>query len=207
MQGIQLPMEGEMEATDSRDADRKAKGKGALKLAGAMAVLVTVVALSATACSSNDEPKNKVADVGNGSKAPVDAAASPDPLAFAKCVREHGLPNFKDPEPNKGLGDGIDPSDPEFKKAAEACKQHMPPAPPPGEGGDQMWSAKDKLKYAKCMRESGVPSFPDPSSDGGFRLETDPNTPQFKKAEEACKKYQPEALRNLEPNKPAGAGS
>ncbi|MET9384258.1 hypothetical protein ABZY09_25055 [Streptomyces sp. NPDC002928] len=207
MQGIQLLMEGEMEAIDSRDADRKSKEKGALRLAGAMAVLVTVVALSATACSSNSEPSEKVADVGNGSEATVDAAASPDPLGFAKCVREHGFPDFKDPEPNKGLGDGIDPNDPEFKKASEACKQYMPPAPAPGEGGDQTWSAKDKLKYAKCMRESGVPSFPDPSSDGGFKLETDPNTPQFKKAEKACEKYQPEALRNLEPNKPAGGGS
>jgi hypothetical protein len=55
-----------------------------------------------------------------------------------------------------------------------------------------------------------VPNFPDPDANGGFALVQgngiDPNAPQFKKAEDACKKYQPENLRNLTPNKPGSGG-
>ncbi|MGP3925061.1 hypothetical protein [Streptomyces sp. 8N616] len=175
----------------------------------AVLVLMTGVALFVTACGGNEDPGNSVASVGSGndsqSKKP-EAGGQGDGLKFAQCMRDNGLPDFKDPKPGEGMGGGIDPQSPEFKKAEKACKQYMP-APPAQEGGGgpgDVWPTEDKLKYAKCMRENGVPSFPDPDDSGGFKLEVDPNTPQFKKAEEACEKYQPESLRNMEPNKPGG---
>jgi hypothetical protein len=55
------------------------------------------------------------------------------------------------------------------------------------------------------MRDYGVPNFPDPDAYGGFMFleggDVDPMSPQFKKAEAACKKYQPQSLQNMTHNK------
>jgi hypothetical protein len=54
------------------------------------------------------------------------------------------------------------------------------------------------LAYAQCMRENGIKEFPDPSADGKLTLRAkpgsglDPNSPAWKKAEEACKSLRPE---------------
>jgi hypothetical protein len=52
------------------------------------------------------------------------------------------------------------------------------------------------VKYSQCMRENGVPSFPDPV-DGRIQLnarkgsDLDPDSDGFKKAQETCKQYEP----------------
>lgn len=49
------------------------------------------------------------------------------------------------------------------------------------------------LEYSRCMRANGVPSFPDPSTSGGFLFAPgsgiDPSSPTFKKAQAACATY------------------
>ncbi|MFF4621174.1 hypothetical protein [Nonomuraea jabiensis] len=193
-----------MEGTLSRDVARRERSRRSV----AMAVALAALSLAGAACGSGQEPGRTVASMapkaGSASAAPQGGSKA-DPVAFARCVRENGVPNFKDPEPGEGMGEGIDLDSPAFKKAAEACEEFMP-APPPQTDPNQTWSTADKLKYAMCMRDNGVPSFPDPDAGGGFKLADDPNTPQFKKAEEACKRYQPESLRNMTPNK-GGGGS
>jgi hypothetical protein len=55
-------------------------------------------------------------------------------LAHARCMREHGIENFPDPtfgedgraELRIGKGTGIDPNDPEFEEAQEACRDELP---------------------------------------------------------------------------------
>jgi hypothetical protein len=48
-------------------------------------------------------------------------------LAFARYMREHGFPNFPDPKPGEGISIGagehpeLDPSNPRFQQASEAC--------------------------------------------------------------------------------------
>jgi hypothetical protein len=60
----------------------------------------------------------------------------------------------------------------------------------------------DPAAYSACMRKNGVPNFPDPDSQGRFRITggqtangrkfgLDPNSPQFKRAQHACKRLQP----------------
>jgi hypothetical protein len=59
----------------------------------------------------------------------VPEKADPEQLERARqasqCIREHGFPNFPDPDENGGIridGDeGFDPTDPELKKAEKAC--------------------------------------------------------------------------------------
>lgn len=53
----------------------------------------------------------------------------------------------------------------------------------------------DALKYAQCMRENGLPDFPDPKDGGGGILGEgsgiDPESQEFKDAEAKCKQYLP----------------
>jgi hypothetical protein len=48
-------------------------------------------------------------------------------LAFARYMREHGFPNFPDPKPGEGTSidagehPELDPSNPRFQQASEAC--------------------------------------------------------------------------------------
>jgi hypothetical protein len=71
-------------------------------------------------------------------------------LAFAKCMRTHGVPDFPDPltsapsSPPAGavavlelrgmafeLGSGLDPRSPAFQHASSACGIRLPKGPPP----------------------------------------------------------------------------
>jgi hypothetical protein len=49
------------------------------------------------------------------------------------------------------------------------------------------------IAFAKCMRASGVPGFPDPSGSGGFILHAgvDRSSPLFKAAQAKCQKLLP----------------
>ena len=52
-------------------------------------------------------------------------------LAFSVCMRAHGLKDFPDPS-NGGLqfqgdpGSDLDPSNPTFQKAQQACQKDLP---------------------------------------------------------------------------------
>jgi hypothetical protein len=51
--------------------------------------------------------------------------------------------------------------------------------------------------YSACMRENGVPTFPDPDPNGGISIQgepgsgLDPSSPQFKAAERVCQRLLP----------------
>jgi hypothetical protein len=62
------------------------------------------------------------------------------------------------------------------------------------------------MAYSACMRKHGVPTFPDPDSSGhikitsgvdgsGHKTGVDTNSPQFRKAQQACRKLQPKGGR------------
>jgi hypothetical protein len=63
-------------------------------------------------------------------------------------------------------------------------------------------SSDDPAAFSACMRKNGVPNFPDPDSKGHIRITGgktangrkfgfDPNSPQFRKAQQACRRFQP----------------
>lgn len=49
---------------------------------------------------------------------------------FAQCMRDNGVADFPDPDPNGGFGGALtelmDPDSPEFQKAMDACRDKMP---------------------------------------------------------------------------------
>jgi hypothetical protein len=124
------------------------------------------------ACTA--KPKNEVATASSGTP-PASAKASDSPqeyeLRFIACMRAQGI-EMSDPIPGDTTGRGalryeIDVkgrgSDTAFQAALEKCMNLLPPVPPapPPAPGDE---AK-MLQFAKCMRENGVPDFPDPVKD------------------------------------------
>ena len=65
------------------------------------------------------------------------AKAEQQALAFSKCMRSHGVPNFPDPQFSTnggfgvrvkigGPGSGLDPNSPTFQRAQQACAKVLP---------------------------------------------------------------------------------
>jgi len=78
----------------------------------------------------------------------------------------------------------------------QACRKYLPGGGPPSLTPAQAaeW-AQAMTKFAGCMRANGVPSFPDPSSDGRFPPGTltklDVTSPLVQKAFKACEPLEP----------------
>ncbi|WP_125781267.1 hypothetical protein [Amycolatopsis sp. WAC 01375] len=118
-------------------------------------------------------------------------------LKFAQCMRENGVPDFEDPtfdengEMELRFPPGTDPN--AVKPTQEKCKRYLP------NGGEpEKMNAEDVKKfqaYAKCMRENGMPDYPDPDAEGRSRFESgkapDPNDPGLKTAHEKCGEHLP----------------
>jgi hypothetical protein len=147
---------------------------------------------------------------GGGSKGPGVASVSPSGgasssagspkasmLAYARCMRAHGITNFPDPNASGNLelngeqGSDLDPNSVAFKAADAACKSLMPAVQAPKGAKAQ------NLAYARCMRAHGISDFPDPAPDGGLRIQSSPGSdldssnPRYKAANDACKRYLP----------------
>ncbi|HTX12453.1 MAG TPA: hypothetical protein VME22_27795 [Solirubrobacteraceae bacterium] len=121
-------------------------------------------------------------------------------VAFASCMRSHGVTDYPDPQFTGSGGVRIspgqaNPNTPAFKSAQADCHQLLPNGGEPvGIGGTQ--AKAQEVKFADCIRAHGVPNFPDPSHDGAFDLPPglNPQAPQFSQAMHACKRVQPSSL-------------
>jgi hypothetical protein len=68
---------------------------------------------------------------GQGAGNPGQRSSGSYSLAFTKCMRAHGVPDFPDPDGQAGQlgpGSGIDPNSPQFQSALNGpCKSLAPP--------------------------------------------------------------------------------
>src|ERR1700677_3002642 len=71
------------------------------------------------------------ANISTGSGSSVLQDSGTFSLAFAKCMRAHGVPDFPDPDGRSGQlgpGSGIDPSSTQFQAALDGpCQRLAPP--------------------------------------------------------------------------------
>ncbi len=166
-------------------------------------LLAAALLLAACGGSNSSSPTAAVAG-----SAKVKASA---PLAFAKCMRANGVPNFPDPSSNGNGGlqiqasqragagasmsvDGVPVSAPAFRSAMTKCSPELP------SGGGHVPLARlraNALAMARCMRAHGVPNFPDPTVSGGPGVGVavriggpgsgiDPSSPAFEAAQKTC---------------------
>jgi hypothetical protein len=81
-------------------------------------------------------------------------------VKFAECIREHDVPDFPDANADGEFVFGIDVSPEVWAKAVDACKDLEPPGALSAERSPEQQSAG--LRFARCVRDNGVPDFPDP---------------------------------------------
>jgi len=181
---------------------------GLAATAGALAVALT---LGLTACGGSGDSTGvaSLTDTSGQSATDGDGAATTaeqDPqeaaLAFARCMREHGV-DMPDPSANGGIQLNVGPDgDPEkVEEAQQACDHFLQNAGPQLSEEQQSAIQDAALAFAKCMREHGI-DMPDPQFEGGrMTLQggpengMDPDDPKFQEAQEACQPIMDEAAR------------
>jgi hypothetical protein len=152
--------------------------RSARRRAGVLAVLLLGAGFATAGCE--DPPRPGVATAGGTPTAAARAETYADRmLVWAKCMREHGV-DMADPEPDGSvqLADPKSKVKPAVQKAVEACQPMRPPGelqPLPTLPPEQIAAAR---RYAQCMRDHGVPEFPDPDEGGLFTRDMDPSVDQ-----------------------------
>jgi hypothetical protein len=168
--------------------------------AGLLAVMAGVVLLT-VACSNSPSTGSSGSPQSTGA-AP---SASSNAVAFAQCMRAHGVPSYPDPSSVSGPIDEnqLGVSDTVYETAKTTCDRLYPQPQSAGITTAQQQQVEAQLlKFAECMRSHGLPSFPDPNpastiwGPGGGKLFTlpssiNPHSSQFTSAENACKSLRP----------------
>jgi hypothetical protein len=154
-----------------------------------------------------------VAGCGGSSKSPAGASTSASAtsevesgVAFSRCIRSHGVPNFADPKVSGQtvrMGSASTVQSPAFQAAAHSCQRLLPKGPPSSEPPSGQAQAR-MLAVSACMRKHGISGFPDPSTSppsnpagnigvigsGGYYLaipkSIDTSSPAFERAAAAC---------------------
>ena len=173
--------------------------------AGPTAGALLLTALLAAACGSSNAKTPGVAALRSSptSSSSAKSGTKASAIAYARCMRAHGIKDFPDPNGSGGFvikagpHSDLGPDNPQFKRAGNACKALRPQ----GRSLSPAEQAKVRaaaLKYAQCMRSHGIKDFPDPKSDGsmsikinGHSSDLNPNNPQFASADKACKHLMP----------------
>jgi len=139
-----------------------------------------------------------------GSSSPSGGASNPADraLAFSRCMREHGVKGFPNPEVSgRAVRFAFDArtkagATPQVLEAAQKACRHFVP----GEGRklspqEKAQREEQVMKFAHCMREHGVDVHAGVSSDGGgsqIRIGgprgggPNPESPAFQAAQKAC---------------------
>jgi hypothetical protein len=131
--------------------------------------LIAMVALTSACGSSAPAETGSSRSGGNGSNST--ATNHEKAVNFAECMRDNGVSAFPDPPASGELtidgianGSSLDTSTPAFNQAISACKDLEPPGFTGQKATPQQMDAR--LKFAQCMRDNGVPDFPDPTPNG-----------------------------------------
>jgi hypothetical protein len=201
-------------------SDRRARR---LRRAGAIAAGLLISATFLAACGGGSKGPG-VAGAGSSTTAAKPASSGStraSALAYSKCMRAHGVSDFPDPNSNGQIqlsatkGSDLTPDSPQFQRAQQACKpleQAMAPS-----AAQQRKDFAQALRFAKCMRAHGVP-LPDPtppssapqtqsqSGGGNGGAGPDPNSPQFQRAQQACRSLAPGGAAGFSVSQ-KGAGS
>jgi hypothetical protein len=116
---------------------------------------------------------------------------------LVRCARANGMPNLPDPQIDSNGRANFPNGTPEppasVRRACQSIYDRLP-ASARAEEERPPADMQALLRFARCMREHGVADFPDPDAQGNFRAQagaTDPKTPVFKSAMQACKQLDP----------------
>ena len=132
------------------------------------AAIIATAALALLAACSGSPSSSAGGSPGAGGSANSPSTNSQKALAFSRCVRARGVPNWPDPASGGGVpketAQQLGVSSSQLQAALNAC-QHL--LPDTGNIDDNpaalhLWWSQ-MLHFARCMRSHGVPNWPDPS--------------------------------------------
>ena len=147
-------------------------------------------------------PGSTTTSVARSAGGPTTGKSYSGEVAYSRCMRSHGLPNFPDPSSAGHLvvrahsGGDLNPSSPQYQSADQACRHQLP-------HGGQATPAQQRqelerfLRYARCMRSHAIPNFPDPTLSAGVisvmlrGTGIDPASPRYQSAQHACRSLSP----------------
>lgn len=165
-----------------------------------VAAVITVMAAAAlltAACSGSPS------STGSGSSLSAGGSANSQALAYSRCVRSHGVPDFPDPDSNGQIPKeavvralrGV--SESRATAATNACANLNPS----GQGSPTLTAQEqqDYLRAADCMRSHGIANFPDPVFSSGsvhfpITSSIDTNSTRFTQAKQTCEQLIPAGL-------------
>lgn len=163
-----------------------------------MRVALGAAAVAAALCVSACGP------AAQGPSVAAAAAAQRQMMAYAGCMRAHGIPDYPDPRnggyqaqasPTRMVVNGVTlkESQAQIRSAQDACRKYEQAAA--GGGPPSPQAARQALAFAQCMRAHGVPSFPDPKVTAhSIRMAVPASagrSPLFKTAQRACQSLLP----------------
>jgi hypothetical protein len=98
-------------------------------------------------------------------------------VAFAACMRSHGVPNWPDPMANGGFDKerlrALGLGQTQMQRLQRPCEHLLPDFNHPNGRSEQQQNrlrVADALSFARCMRHHGVRNFPDPSAQDGLTV-------------------------------------
>jgi hypothetical protein len=143
------------------------------------AAAAIVLALLAVACGGSNSPRVPGGGAPNNS-------ASASAVAYSACMRAHRVPNYPDPGSSgnlpKGNARAFGVSNSQYQAAERTCR-HLLPNSDTGFAASLTQCLETRacphalvqraltegLRFARCMRDHGVPNWPDPTIDSTGR--------------------------------------
>jgi hypothetical protein len=186
----------------TRSQRRGLLGRGLLVIVAGIALLTAACGGGSANSSDPGASSSSTASAGSGASAGPGTSTTAGgsstyqkAVAYAACMRRHGVPNFPDPLPNGGFGLGPSVtggtnghSSPQYQAATNACASLNPTGSLSPLRAEKILS--QLLKVSSCMRAHGFKSFPDPTySNDGVTLHIvgfDRNSPRFQSAWQTC---------------------
>ena len=169
--------------------------RNAASLPVAATIAAVLVAVLAAGCGGGSP--------GAASGASSTTTAPNEALAFARCMRSHGVSGWPDPT-STGVFDkakvrALGVSRSLLTSSSDTCSRLHPLDGRPGSQTITLADQADYLRAAACMRSHGFPGFPDPTFQDGsvtaiVPASVDQDTPKFKRAAATCTKLIPAGL-------------
>lgn len=186
--------------TTSAPPPPRPRRKGVVLVA---AGLLAGLAILASACGGGGSNSASGSSSGGSSSQNSSAADSAQQagIAYAQCMRSHGISNFPDSAIST-TGGGVQVNlpqgitqEPGYQAAQQACQSKLPRGTNGGGSSGGSSSVNQLINFANCMRSHGVTNFPEPNSSGREIISgsqgLDPNSPTFQSALSACRSLLP----------------
>lgn len=150
-----------------------------LRIAAVAALAATLVA-GCAAIGGNGAPSDTISD--------VRAQVEPIYRELAQCIRDHGFPAFPDPvvkddgtvELPEDAQRTLEQHEAALRPHCEHIFNRLPASVREGPDTEEQATPAqiaERMRFAQCVRQHGVPDFPDPDAKGSINLSAQPGSP------------------------------